>query len=66
MPNHNEGPTHRTRFFWALGRRDAHLLNLEDVSTDHKCKETEKRNPQHAADHAGGVAVHVDRRSSPL
>ena len=41
MPNHTEGPSHRTRFFWALGRRDAHLLNPEDVSTDHKCKETE-------------------------
>ncbi len=41
MRNLTEGPTHRTRFFLALGRKDAHLLNPEDVGADHKCKETE-------------------------
>ena len=41
MTNLTEGPTHRTRFFLALGRKDAYLLNPEDVAADHKCKETE-------------------------
>lgn len=41
MPNRTEGRTDRTRFFLALGRKDAHLLNPDDVSVDHKCKEME-------------------------
>lgn len=41
MPNLTEGPTHRTRFFLALGRKDAHLLNPAEVAAGHKCKETE-------------------------
>lgn len=41
MPNLVEGPTHKTRFFLGLGRKDAHLLNPAEVAADHKCKETE-------------------------
>lgn len=41
MPNLTTGPTRLTRIAWGLARKDANLLNPEDVQSDHRCKETE-------------------------
>lgn len=41
MPNLTDGPTHKTRLFFGLAGRDAHLINPKDVDGEHRCKETE-------------------------